>query len=380
MNTFESRTKTSFEQQWGIPSTHQQMKDKYAKGQTFEQLFSSRQKPQVEPMDCDLDELKKKSALRLCKLQERKGHSDHSMANFLAAASRGVQLAIDQLECAAYMDTFLMLVKDHPVYRCNHTLTSGLQLFYDKYVSLSDDEIIQVAIDTVEQAGCEDWFADRLFRVSASSNAHKIKTRTRKSADSLVYDFINARKFDTEATKYGRENEPVAKAEYERLHGVEVKKLGLAVHRSQNWLCASVDGVVIHFNEEGEFLIKLVEIKCPSSCQNTSIVDYDKNVSNVKYLELVDGVLGLKKVELYYTQCQVQMYVTGTTLCDLFVYSPKGSVTVTVYRDEQFLRNVIMQIEDFYYCHFLPGLQDYVLWIRNKRKMMDPKIFEVIEL
>lgn len=353
------------------------MKERHAKGKTFEQLFSSRKRPEVEPMDCDLDELKKKSALRLCKLQEKKGLSDHAITNFLLAAERGVQLAIDQLECESYMLTFLMLVADHPVYRSNYTLTHELQQFYDKYVSLSDDEIIQVAIDTVEQAGCEDWFADRLFRVSAGSNAHKIKTRTRKSAESLVYDFIHARKFDTDATKYGRQNEPVAKVEYEKLHEVKVNKVGLAIHGTQHWLCASIDGVVMHFDEKkGEFMTKLVEIKCPSSCQNCSIVDDNKKVCNVKYLELVDGIVNLKKGELYYTQCQVQMYVTGTTLCDLFVYSPKGSVTITVYRDEQFLRNVIVHIEDFYYFYYLPAIQDYVLWIQTKKKVMDPRIFE----
>lgn len=45
------------------------------------------------------------------------------------------------------------------------------------------------------------------------------------------------------------------------------------------------------------------------------------------------------------------MYMTGTTMCDLFIYSPIGSCTVRVDRDENFIKTVILKTEDFYFKH-----------------------------
>lgn len=79
---------------------------------------------------------------------------------------------------------------------------------------------------------------------------------------------------------------------------------------------------------------------------------------NVKYLEFVNDRLELKTQKPYYTQIQVQMYVTGMTVCDLFVYSPvkHGSCTVRVHRDEAFIKHVILVSERFYFEHYLKSL------------------------
>ena len=50
-----------------------------------------------------------------------------------------------------------------------------------------------------------------------------------------------------------------------------------------------------------------VEIKCPYSI-NYTILCY----SNLEYLQLWDGMTLLKKSHKYYTQCMLQMAVTGT--------------------------------------------------------------------
>jgi hypothetical protein len=69
---------------------------------------------------------------------------------------------------------------------------------------------------------------------------------------------------------------------------------------------------------------------------------------------------------VYFGQVQVQIYVSGATICDLFVYSPAGSVTVEAHRDEQFLQEIIPKMEHFCFWNFFP-----VLWKQRKRSSIN---------
>lgn len=78
----------------------------------------------------------------------------------------------------------------------------------------------------------------------------------------------------------------------------------------------------------------------------------------MKYLQFINNKLQLKKTDVYYTQVQVQMYVSGMSVCDFFIYSPveDGSCLIEVHRDEDFLKTVILKSEKFYFEHYLPAL------------------------
>lgn len=156
--------------------------------------------------------------------------------------------------------------------------------------------------------------------------------------------------------KYGVENETKAREEYKKLCNVCVQQLGVLISKNQPWLCASVDGIVCKENN----VIKIVEIKCPSSCRDKSVVDWDLKKSNVSYLQLNNSTVLLRSSSVYYTQCQVQMYVCGLNVCDLFIYSPvpNGCVNITVVRNEEFLKNVITKCEKFYFQCYLPALHN----------------------
>lgn len=56
---------------------------------------------------------------------------------------------------------------------------------------------------------------------------------------------------------------------------------------------------------------------------------------NVPYLYYDNGKIKLKESHVYFTQCQVLMYVCGFTVCDLFIYSPvpDGSYVIEIHRD-----------------------------------------------
>ena len=66
-----------------------------------------------------------------------------------------------------------------------------------------------------------------------------------------------------------------------------------------------------------------VEIKCPYS------INYAKPCScysNLEYLRLRDGKTVLKKSHRCYTQCMLQMAVTGTTKNYFAVFTPHGMI------------------------------------------------------
>ena len=92
-------------------------------------------------------------------------------------------------------------------------------------------------------------------------------------------------------------------------------------------------------------LLGVLEIKCPSSCKDKPI-----------YVEYLDFLGRLKKTHTYYTQVQIQMYVTGLQLAHLFVYSSKDYKLVSIPFDEAFLKATIPHLEQLYFKECLPTL------------------------
>ena len=151
---------------------------------------------------------------------------------------------------------------------------------------------------------------------------------------------------------YGKKNESVPIAEYEKTFHVKVIQVGLVVLQCQPWLSATPDGFVL----ENGAITKILEIKCPISCEKEPIFDKTANKFNVPYLKKINDVDQLNPTHKYYTQCQIQMYVTGLSSCDFYVWSPRGSFSIIVERNEQFLENIILILESFYFKYFLKKL------------------------
>ena len=69
----------------------------------------------------------------------------------------------------------------------------------------------------------------------------------------------------------------------------------------------------------------------------------------MKCLEAINGLFGVKQSHEYYTQCQIQMYVTGLTACDLLFWSTVETLVVEVLRKDSFLEKAIPKLEKFYF-------------------------------
>lgn len=152
-----------------------------------------------------------------------------------------------------------------------------------------------------------EWFAARKGKITGSRvgailghNPHSTREDVMRE---MVRDHFGAkREFEgNDATRWGEEHEPYAKAWYEKHTGRTVDTTGFVVHEQYPFLAASPDGLVgMH---EG------VEFKCPF------------------YARKPYSVFSSKKRH-YYDQCQLVMAVCGLKAMDFVVWLNDNLATV----------------------------------------------------
>ncbi|KAK0169558.1 hypothetical protein PV327_011497, partial [Microctonus hyperodae] len=150
-----------------------------------------------------------------------------------------------------------MLSNMYPIYSKNYDIAENLKEFYEDQICLSKDEIIQLCCNTLDQAESDNWFLARKKRISASKNVHNIKSRITKTIESLVSDILFEKKISNKSTQYGIANERNARLDYQKKYNVD--------------------------------------IKCPESCKNLPVINEETQKVNVKYLELTNDGVQLKK-------------------------------------------------------------------------------------
>lgn len=356
INVDRSSSKTSLEQEWGKPTDVQLGKDMYAKPLQISDVYGERKKitkRPCEPYVVTFADVKDINCAIHKPLKVKEEDSDELIVRSLL---RGMvnkvvkSIAEENVEVCALSLINSSLLSEK--YACEDViLDESTKKFYDENIALSQDDIVKLCIETVSQSNCKKWFTERKLRISASLKAHKIKTLTRKDEDSLVDSFLKPDdKLTLPALAYGNKHEKEAVSEYAKNHNVQVESIGLFINPSQPWLCASPDAVVI----ENGIITKILEIKCPSSCATKPIYDENTNEYNIQYLYSWNNIPYLNESHIYYTQCQLTMYVTGVYECAFYVWSPKGSQLVTVHRDEIFLKELIPKLNKFYFKKLLP--------------------------
>lgn len=330
------------------------MQEKYAKGKNFCEMFPPTNKLALEAFGVDLSELLDPSPLKTILLEAKKDKNQKAVHNLMEDMLTEVEVILEKENCAVCLNTFFILCLNTIMYMKPQLVQQAVKDFYCTSVVLLKKDIIELCCDTLKQSKCSKWFQARSLRLSASKQVHSIKTRSKKTIEALVSEMLDSKKVDTPALRYGIKHESDAMLEYENMFNVKVHKVGLLVSEKQPWLCASLDGVVT----QNGCIQKIVEFKCPFSCEKLPVVDLKNNKCNVKYLVLEGNEVHLRASNVYYTQCQTQMYVSGVQKCDLFVYTPveNGCCCVTVQRNEKFLSVLILKCEDFYFQHYLPKL------------------------
>ena len=205
----------------------------------------------------------------------------------------------------------------------------------------------------IEQ-GTDQWFADRLGKVTASRLADVLaKTKTGYSASrnnymtQLVLETITqtrAESYSNAAMAWGTEQEPFARAAYEAHTGKMVEEVGFIPHPVINLAGASPDGLV---GDDG-----MVEIKCPSS-------------STALEVWLTHSQGGNPVDAKYYAQMQWQMRCADRSWCDYVVFDPRmpAKAQLFIYRVE---RNAEwLKIAEDEVTTFLVEMQDKVKTLKT---------------
>jgi len=133
------------------------------------------------------------------------------------------------------------------------------------------------------------------------------------------------------ATEWGEHFEPEARAEYQRITGIEIIECGFVLSEVSEMFGGSPDGLTV--DSEG-----LIEIKCPYGSNHVKHLTYN----TAEDLE--------QNEKEYFAQCQGNMLATGRKWCDFISYDPRYQnplfrvKIIRVERNEAFLAKAIDKI------------------------------------
>ena len=182
----------------------------------------------------------------------------------------------------------------------------------------------------------EDWYAARIGKATASR--FRDATAYLRSGDpaqaqrdyrtELVVERLTQQpiqRYTTAAMQWGTEQEPAARAAYERVTGIHVEETGFVAHDTLLAGC-SPDGLV---DWDG-----IIEIKCPFN-------------SAVHIETLLRGM-----PDEHAAQVQGQMWITGRQWCDFVSYDPRMPTELQLHvqriqRDEAFIADLERRVSSF---------------------------------
>ena len=176
-----------------------------------------------------------------------------------------------------------------------------------------------------------EWFALRRGKVTAS-NFGRVVLGGEKSWQSYMPELDNGPpEFSSDATDWGNEQEPCARARFELLYQ-RVDKAGFITHPEHPMIGASPDFLV--GNDGGG------EIKCPFDSENH-----------------YDVLLSQSVPEKYLPQVQGSMWVTGRQYWWFISFDPRAMVAsqkfiaIKVLRDDLYIQKLKKKLLDFWTCY-----------------------------
>lgn len=176
----------------------------------------------------------------------------------------------------------------------------------------------------------EAWFNARKGMVTGSSVGAILGLDPNRDRDTVMRDMVREyhglpREFQGNiATQYGVIHENEAKDDFMWETGHEVIEASFCIHPGETWLGASPDGFV------GDDA--LLEVKCPFGLRDKEVPEF-KTAADQPH---------------YYAQMQVQMYVTGRSLCYFWQWTPHGTKLETVEYDAAWISENIRKLKAFH--------------------------------
>ncbi|KAK7495255.1 hypothetical protein BaRGS_00013437, partial [Batillaria attramentaria] len=207
--------------------------------------------------------------------------------------------------------------------------------------NMTPEQASKLERKTREQSKCEEWFAARAGRVTASqlhAVCHtSIESPSKTTVSSVCYPQRNcASTKPGDPRHWGITQEETARHQYtavmaESHVGFCAEKCGLFVNPEFPYIGASPDGLVKCTCCGSGCL----EVKCPFKHKLKTVrqaCQEDKTFC----LQFDQGKFTMKKNHRFYAQVQCQIFVTNTEFCDFVVWTEKDLCIVRVEPDPEF--------------------------------------------
>jgi len=187
-------------------------------------------------------------------------------------------------------------------------------------LSISENDIELIEMNTRGQSKNKNWFLYRAGRITASKFKDVCSTNASKPSVSLLkaicYPIESA--FKSAPTEWGIAHEQAALTKYEQSYGhidVSIEQCGLIINSDYPFMGASPDALVsCQCCGKG-----VVEIKCPYNFRCDDVMDYVVSSDSC----FTGHDFQLKKEHRYYYQAQAQMYICDVATWNMFVQELK---------------------------------------------------------
>lgn len=205
---------------------------------------------------------------------------------------------------------------------------------------ISDQEIIQLEVNTRGQSHNKKWLSERCKRITASNFGRVCKCTDRTDKTALANSLMSVQStVNAKSLQHGHTFETIAVNKFENLNSVHCQPCGIFVSKSLPFLSCTPDAII----DENT----LLEVKCPYVSREKVI-----NEVTVPFLKSIDGQLTLDRKHNYFYQVQGQLFCSNRNVCKFVVYTFKDLVTVNIERDDEFISTMVSQLTDFYNGYF----------------------------
>ncbi|VDI48025.1 Hypothetical predicted protein [Mytilus galloprovincialis] len=224
--------------------------------------------------------------------------------------------------------------------------------FFNKYIELNDTKRKNLEHGTKGQSSSVLWKDARKLRITASS-ATKVPIKDTTDATSFIREHLHPKFTGNKYTRHGTQQEPVAKEHLRSLENTIIDT-GMYVSTEEQWLSSSSDGIL-----NGDTLL---EVKCPVPTKWNTL---EELINGGKYdvIKTTEGhyQIKVKGSRGYYMQIQLTMYCTGLRKGKLYLWRcPDDFILINVDYDQEYVREQVQRLKDFYVRKMIPRIVDEV--------------------
>lgn len=240
--------------------------------------------------------------------------------------------------------------------------------FYNKSICIDDQAAAAINSGTRVQDNCFEWKKGKRIRLRTEDcyalyTFLKNKKRTDKEWETKTVNYLK-KKENVKVLKFEREQNSSSFELYHKETGERIEKVGLVIHPTCPWLCASPDGFCV----VSKILIKM---KYFSDTKNGGLTAVMRNLSYLNCDSDASGnqVYKLKKKHALYAELQLNMCLLNCLDCNLILFdtNEKSFRKVEVTYDSAFVLEILSSLKEIYMRYFLNFIFENMLTDADKQ-------------